>query len=84
MKASELAQQLRERQYVYGMVSREIIDALSDDAIISSYITCHECGHRQLTEAQLPLVIEQAQNADHFFDICDTLSKDHHHNFSDN
>jgi hypothetical protein len=84
MKASELAQQLRERQYAKGLIPRELVDALPDDAIISSYITCHECGHKQLTEAQLPLAIEQARDADHFFDICDNLSKNHHHKFSDN
>ena len=84
MKASELAQQLRELQYAKGMIPREFIDALPDDAIIDSYITCSGCGAKQVTEAQLPIAIKQAKDAEHFIEIVDRLSKQHKHEFSDN
>jgi hypothetical protein len=84
MKASKLAQELRERQYAQGIVPRELIDMLPDDAIIDSYITCSGCGQKQVNEAQLPIAIKKARNADHFIQIINRLSQNHTHNFSEN
>ena len=57
MQKQQVAQALRQRQYAYGVVPRQVIDRLPDDAIIESSITCPECAgsgaqvsHVQLTE----------------------------------
>jgi hypothetical protein len=75
MQKHELATQLRHRQYNYGQVDRSTIDALSDDDIIDSYITCSCCGKIQVNEQQLQSAIEIATDADSFFQICDALSQ---------
>ena len=84
MKASALAQQLRERQYAQAIIPRELIDALPDDDIIDSYVTCSGCGEKVVTEAQLPIAIKKARDAAHFIQIVDRLGRNHQHNFSDN
>jgi hypothetical protein len=70
MLKNDLAKELRERQYRYGNVSRELIDALSDDAMIDCYVVCSCCGEKQVDAEQLPRVIEDAQNAMEFIDAC--------------
>jgi hypothetical protein len=80
MNMTQLAQELRERQYKLGTVPREMIDALTDVAIIDSYITCSCCGAKQVNEAQLHVAISSAENADHFFQICDEMSVLHKDN----
>jgi hypothetical protein len=77
MTISQLAQELRERQYQLGAIPGEIIDALSDIALIDSYITCSCCGKKQVNEIQLHIAIENAKDADHFFDLCDGMSSLH-------
>ena len=74
MQKQHLAQALRQRQYAYGVVPQQLIESLPDDAIIESYITCPECGEQQVEGAQLDLAISRAQNADHFFALCDQLA----------
>jgi hypothetical protein len=44
MDKHQLAQELRQRQYARGLVKKKYIDALSDNDIIDSYITCSGCG----------------------------------------
>jgi hypothetical protein len=77
MLKSELAHQLRQRQYNYGIVERYLIDALSDDEIIDSYITCADCGHKQVTPSDLQAAIEIATDAHHFFEICNKRAQKH-------
>jgi hypothetical protein len=77
MTIEQLAQELRERQYQYGAVPRELIDAVADIAIIDSYITCSCCGEKQVNEAQLHMAIQRAEDANHFFDLCDAMSSLH-------
>jgi hypothetical protein len=50
MLKTNLANALRQRQYELGEVSRKLIDALSDDQIIDSYITCSCCGEKQVDD----------------------------------
>jgi hypothetical protein len=80
MKKYELAKQLRQRQYDTGFVERHLVDALSIDQIIDSYITCNCCGEKQVNEKQLESVIHIAKNAGQFFQICDGMGKVHKHN----
>ena len=75
MSRHQLASQLRRRQYAFGEVERELIDALSDDQIIDSYITCSCCGEKQVDGRNLETAIAKARSADHFFRICDHLAK---------
>ena len=77
MQKHDLASQLRERQYKHGEVERSIIDALSDDDIIDSYVTCSHCGEKQVDAQQLQMAIDAAFNADSFFRICDTIAIKH-------
>lgn len=77
MEKSILAQELRQRQYNFGQVERRIIDALSDDDIIDSYITCSGCGEKQVTATQLEAAIEAANNAEGFFALCDQAAGAH-------
>lgn len=77
MQKSELANQLRQRQYKHGEIERTIIDALTDDAIIDCYITCSGCWQKQVDESHLPSVIEQASDVDHFFKLCDEHAANH-------
>jgi len=78
MTKHELAQELRERQYQLGQVPRAIIDSLSDDDMIDSYITCSHCGKKLVDESRLPALIDEAFSADHFLDLCD-LGRGHVH-----
>jgi len=66
-----LAQQLRQRQYTQGHLPRHLIDAVSDEDMIDSYITCSCCGEKQVTPQQLEVAIAQAHDASHFLTICD-------------
>jgi RNA polymerase-binding transcription factor DksA len=68
MLKNELAQQLRERQYKLKFTPKSIIDALSDDQIINSYVTCSFCGE-SISEEQLAKAIHQASKADEFFGL---------------
>jgi hypothetical protein len=77
MTKNQLARELRQRQYALGEVERWMIDALSDDEIIDSYITCSCCGEKQVDPRQLATAITKARGADHFFRICNRLAKQH-------
>lgn len=79
MTISQLAQELRERQYKLASVPRELIDIIPDIGLIDSYITCSGCGEKQVNEVQLHIAIENATDADHFFDLCNEMSAPHSH-----
>ena len=74
MEKNQLAQELRQRQYGAGLVERRLIDELSDDDIIDSYITCSQCGAKQVTERNLEIAIARAKSASHFLELCDQLA----------
>jgi hypothetical protein len=79
MNKQQLARRLRQRQYFHGEVSRSLIDALSDDEIIACYITCPDCGEKQVEGPQLALVIARAADDDEFLDTCDRLANHRSH-----
>lgn len=74
-----LADDLRQRQYKRGLVSKELVDSLTNDQIIDSYITCSCCGEKQVGINQLPQIIGIAKNAEQFFAICDAMAKSKSH-----
>jgi hypothetical protein len=74
MNKRELARRLRQRQYDHGEVSRSLIDALSDDEIIDSYVTCSCCGEKQVEGPRLALAIAAAADDDDFFELCSRLA----------
>lgn len=73
MEKHQLAHELRQRQYDNGILDRSVIAALSDDEIIDCYITCSDCGEKQVPSSALGYVIELALNVNHFLDICDSF-----------
>jgi hypothetical protein len=70
-----LAQQLRRRQYAHGYPPRHLIDAVSDDDMIDSYITCSCCGEKQVTPQQLEVAVAQARDAYHSLLLCDEQAR---------
>ncbi len=78
MDKHHLAQELRQRQYKSGLVARWMIDALADDDIIDSYITCSACGEKQVDAQNLTIAIEHAQDANQFLQLCDELAGSHY------
>jgi hypothetical protein len=75
MDRHTLARQLRQRQYTQGYLPRHLIDAVSDEDIIDSYITCSCCGEKQVTPQQLVTAIGQAHDAYHFLVLCDEQAR---------
>jgi hypothetical protein len=74
MTKRDLAQQLRQRQYEHGEIEHALIDALSDDEIIDSYVTCSCCGEKQVDGPRLAMAIATAADDDDFFDICNRMA----------
>ena len=56
MQKAKLVHELRERQYKLGVLSKEQIDLLPDDAVILSYTTCSHCGATLSIERLEPLI----------------------------
>jgi hypothetical protein len=83
MTKHELASELRQRQYALGRVERRLIDALTDDEMIDTYITCSGCGEKQVEGLVLEQAIAAASDAEHFFALCDAAAnrqfRRHHH-----
>lgn len=71
MLKSRLASELRLRQIKLGKVSQQVVCALTDDEIIQSYTTCSCCGQKQIDGEPLVSAIEKANDANHFFALCD-------------
>jgi hypothetical protein len=74
----QLALQLRQRQYALGKVERHLIDSLSDDEIIDSYVTCSHCGKKQVEGQRLEAAVVRARSAEDFLRICNEASNDSH------
>jgi len=70
MRKKTLARVLRKKQHQLGEAPRELIDALSDDQILESYVTCSNCGAAPTT-TQIRIALSQATCMDHFFELCD-------------
>lgn len=65
---------MRQRQRNKKLVPLEIINKVSDDVIIDSYITCCECGEKGVTVEELNRAIIEAEDVDDFFRLCDCFS----------
>lgn len=78
MLKSQLGNELRERQRKVKLVKRKIIDRMSDDEIIISYITCSCCGEPQVPLSDLGALITAATSADSFFDLCNRRQEQLH------
>lgn len=70
-----LALQLRQRQYALGHLPRQFIDAVSDEEMIDSYITCSCQRGVQVTPQQIEVAIAEAHDANHFLTICDEQAR---------
>ncbi len=73
MEKSVLANQLRERQQ--GNVPTDILEALSDDQVVASYITCSHCGVQQITDEQAEHVISLSTNVLDFMRLWPQFAK---------
>src|SRR5215831_14979532 len=78
MQKAALAHELRQRQQAFGRVPATIIAAVSDDAIIDSYITCSCCGEKQVTPEDLETALFLARDAESFFNLCDQRGRHSH------
>lgn len=84
MTKAELAAQLRQRQREKKILPPAILavmERLSDDTIIDSYVTCAECGVKQAEGAELERIIAESHCADDFFDRCNEAAKGRAHAF---
>lgn len=77
MQKTTLAQALRSRQYALSQVPAALLEALSDEEIIWSYITCSCCGEPLVSGTDLALAIWQATDADDFLTRCGQLDRGH-------
>jgi hypothetical protein len=68
MRSDELASQLRDRLRAKGLVPGMDLDAVPDEVIIESYVTCSGCGERLVSETALPGLIADARDVDDWFD----------------
>lgn len=75
MKKHQLAQALRQRQHQLGLLETHVIDAASDDQLIDSYITCSDCGEKQVTPAELATAIDFASTIEQFLDLCESFAR---------
>jgi len=80
MKKSDLAFQLRERQKRFQsklserMVSDKVVNALTDEKIIESYVKCCKCGEKSIKDGDLDGVIDSVSSAEEFLDYLDKNS----------
>lgn len=85
MRIADLAEQLRERQRIKAQTEGGIyadtvtvMAALSDADIVDSYITCSNCGTKEVNPIRLGFLICRATDAEHFFDLLDAEPKQSH------
>ncbi|MFA5135511.1 MAG: hypothetical protein WC505_07035 [Patescibacteria group bacterium] len=71
MSKEALAKLLRKRLIKAGLVPTELVNRVSDDAIIDSYITCSGCHTKIVTSEELVAAVAQARSTEHFFELCD-------------
>ncbi len=81
MEKQQLVQQLRERSkarfdsrspMMRGITQQmfdQVVDALSDDQIISSYVTCQGCHKQWLAGHELERAILEATTVEDFLDL---------------
>jgi len=74
---TQLATELRHRQYAKGIVPRHTIDALSDDEIIDTYNTCSGCNAKLVTPQELREIIMEASAAEEYLDLTEAQYHSH-------
>lgn len=75
MTRQQLARQLRECQFEWGAIPRQILYVLTDDQIIESYVTCSCCGERIASDDDLAAAINDASDSEDFLEWCDECSE---------
>ena len=75
MEKNILAQQLKKRLLDKKLVSEEVLNALSDDQVIASYVTCSCCKVVMLDDEDLKISIKASKDAEDFLKITDEYSK---------
>jgi hypothetical protein len=85
MRLSELAAQLRNRLADKRLVDTSILQRMPDETIIDAYmiidayITCADCGKRQVNDAAvLARIVEKADSAETFLDLVKAHSHPKH------
>jgi len=76
MTREQLANELRECQFEYGVIPAQILYLLTDDQIIESYVTCSCCGDRIASDDDLAAAISNASDSEDFLEWCDECSDD--------
>lgn len=74
MKKHQLAQALRQRQHQLGLLETHVIDMITDDQLIDCYITCSDCGEKQVTPSELATAIDFASTVEQFLDLCESFA----------
>ena len=69
MERNELAEQLKERHRQRKLTPEDVLQLLTDDQIIGSYVKCSECNAYLLDETDLESSINAAKDAQDFLDI---------------
>jgi hypothetical protein len=67
MKKDILVQELRKRQE--RLISKEILDKVSDNIIIESYMQCSKCGLMIMTGQELERFIVEVLTTDEFINL---------------
>jgi len=69
MDKKKFAEELRKRQIKLGLVSRELIDKLSEEEIIETYRICSACGAPVFELEDLESALKEGKTADEVLDI---------------
>lgn len=75
MNKEALAQSLRNRQINIAHLKRELVESLTDDEIIKSYITCHDCGKEEVSLDEAVHFAEKCDDVDGWFEVLDGVAR---------
>jgi hypothetical protein len=73
---ASIANDLRAVQREKGLVPRHLLDSLSNERLLWSYLTCHEC--REPLVGSLRSLVKQVRTTDRFVAVVDALLALHH------
>lgn len=76
MKKAVLADELRKLERNLGQEPEYIIESMSDDEIIDSYVSCADCGEKALSDQNLDDLISKCKDSDAFLTVLESIS--HH------
>jgi hypothetical protein len=77
MELHALAEELRDRLVARQGLSRRAIRParVPDEEILASYVTCSDCGRREVEEPELSRLIAASVSAEDFFDHLEARQK---------